>query len=276
MAAPRRKDGYGPGPGSVSIPSGRTSATTAAPSSRRTKKSGPCRRARPARHASAAETAATTPRGRPGGSPSTSGGLAPATTRTRHEFRSSRSATSPRSSADPSRNGRAEPAAPPRTARPSTPHAGFRMTGRACASLAAMRSALEQRLLDRSKSARLPSGRPREEAAIQRLLARIAAEAPAGSCCPSLSRSGAPPGRTPSRPGTDRDVMLGEASGACRSSAAQWPPAPAARRCPAASPARPARPPACVTAAKVRGSRRTPAPSAAAGAVASCAPARPV
>ena len=44
-----------------------------------------------------------------------------------------------------------------------------------------MRSALEQRLLDWSKSARRPPGRLRKEAAIQQLLARIAAEAPAGS-----------------------------------------------------------------------------------------------
>jgi len=55
------------------------------------------------------------------------------------------------------------------------------MTGRTYASPAAMRSALEQRLLDRSKSAKLPLDRLRKEAAIQQLLARIAAEAPAGS-----------------------------------------------------------------------------------------------
>jgi hypothetical protein len=55
------------------------------------------------------------------------------------------------------------------------------MTGRAYASPAAMRAALEQRLLDRSRSAKLPLDRLRKEAAIQRLLARIAAEAPAGS-----------------------------------------------------------------------------------------------
>jgi hypothetical protein len=44
-----------------------------------------------------------------------------------------------------------------------------------------MRAALEQRLLARSRSASLPLDRLRKEAAIQRLLARVAAEAPAGS-----------------------------------------------------------------------------------------------
>jgi hypothetical protein len=55
------------------------------------------------------------------------------------------------------------------------------MTGRTYASPAAMRAALEQRLLDRSRSAKLPLDRLRKEAAIQRLLARVAAESPAGS-----------------------------------------------------------------------------------------------
>ena len=55
------------------------------------------------------------------------------------------------------------------------------MTGRSYASPAAMRAALEQRLLDRSRFTELPLDRLRKEAAIQRLLARIAAEAPAGS-----------------------------------------------------------------------------------------------
>ena len=55
------------------------------------------------------------------------------------------------------------------------------MNGRIYASPAAMRAALEQRLLAQSRSAKLPLGRLRKEAAIQRLLARIAAEAPADS-----------------------------------------------------------------------------------------------
>jgi hypothetical protein len=55
------------------------------------------------------------------------------------------------------------------------------MTGRTYASPAAMRAALEQRLLDRSRSAKLPLDRLRKEAAIQRLLARVAAKSPAGS-----------------------------------------------------------------------------------------------
>jgi hypothetical protein len=42
--------------------------------------------------------------------------------------------------------------------------------GRTYASPAAMRAALEQRPLDRGKSAKLPPGRLRKEAAIQRLL----------------------------------------------------------------------------------------------------------
>jgi Nucleotidyl transferase AbiEii toxin, Type IV TA system len=55
------------------------------------------------------------------------------------------------------------------------------MNGRTYASPTAMRAALEQRLLAQSRSAKLPLDRLRKEAAIQRLLARMAAEAPAGS-----------------------------------------------------------------------------------------------
>jgi len=55
------------------------------------------------------------------------------------------------------------------------------MNQRAYVSPAAMRAALEQRLLARSRSTRLPLDRLRKEVAIQRLLARIEAEAPTGS-----------------------------------------------------------------------------------------------
>jgi hypothetical protein len=55
------------------------------------------------------------------------------------------------------------------------------MNGREYATPVAMRAALEQRLLARSRSTRLPLDRLRKEAAVQRLLARIALEAPAGS-----------------------------------------------------------------------------------------------
>jgi hypothetical protein len=55
------------------------------------------------------------------------------------------------------------------------------MNGRTYASPTAMRAALEQRLLAQSRSAKLPLDRLRKEGAIQRLLARMAAEAPAGS-----------------------------------------------------------------------------------------------
>jgi hypothetical protein len=55
------------------------------------------------------------------------------------------------------------------------------MTGGAYASPAAMRDALERRLLDLHNSTRLPLDRLRKEAALQRLLARIAAVAPPGS-----------------------------------------------------------------------------------------------
>lgn len=61
------------------------------------------------------------------------------------------------------------------------------MTERSYASPAAMRAALEQRLLDRSRLTKLPLDRLRKEAAIQRLLARIAAEAPVAA---GLSRAG--------------------------------------------------------------------------------------
>jgi len=55
------------------------------------------------------------------------------------------------------------------------------MTGRTYASPAAMRTALEQRLRTLHASTSLPLDRLRKEAALQRLLARIAAVAPAGS-----------------------------------------------------------------------------------------------
>ena len=55
------------------------------------------------------------------------------------------------------------------------------MTGRTYASPVAMRAALEQRLRDRHDSTHLPLDRLRKEAALQRLLARIAAVAPPGS-----------------------------------------------------------------------------------------------
>lgn len=55
------------------------------------------------------------------------------------------------------------------------------MTGRAYASPAAMRTALEQRLRDRHRASKLPLDRLRKEVALQRLLARICAAAPAGS-----------------------------------------------------------------------------------------------
>jgi hypothetical protein len=55
------------------------------------------------------------------------------------------------------------------------------MTGRHYSSPAAMRTALEQRLRDRHASTNLPLDRLRKEAALQRLLARIAAVAPADS-----------------------------------------------------------------------------------------------
>src|SRR3984885_6423651 len=54
------------------------------------------------------------------------------------------------------------------------------MTGRPYVSPAAMRTALEQRLRDRQASNNLPLDRLRKEAAVQRLLARIATVAPAG------------------------------------------------------------------------------------------------
>jgi hypothetical protein len=55
------------------------------------------------------------------------------------------------------------------------------MTGRTYASPAAMRTALEQRLRDRHRTSKLPLDRLRKEVALQRLLARICAAAPAGS-----------------------------------------------------------------------------------------------
>ncbi len=55
------------------------------------------------------------------------------------------------------------------------------MTGHAYASPAAMRTALEQRLRALHAATGLPLDRLRKEAALQRLLARIAAEAPADS-----------------------------------------------------------------------------------------------
>lgn len=55
------------------------------------------------------------------------------------------------------------------------------MTGPRYATPAAMRTALEQRLRERHNSSGLPLDRLRKEVALQRLLARIAAEAPAGS-----------------------------------------------------------------------------------------------
>ena len=55
------------------------------------------------------------------------------------------------------------------------------MTGRAYASPAAMRTALEQRLRALHAATGLPLDRLRKESALQRLLARIAAEAPADS-----------------------------------------------------------------------------------------------
>jgi hypothetical protein len=55
------------------------------------------------------------------------------------------------------------------------------MTGQRYATPAAMRAALEQRLRERRNSTGLPLDRLRKEVALQRLLARIAAVAPAGS-----------------------------------------------------------------------------------------------
>jgi hypothetical protein len=58
---------------------------------------------------------------------------------------------------------------------------GRSMTSRTYASPAAMRTALEQRLRDRHRTSKLPLDRLRKEVALQRLLARICAAAPAGS-----------------------------------------------------------------------------------------------
>ncbi len=55
------------------------------------------------------------------------------------------------------------------------------MTGRTYASATGMRTALEQRLRDRHSATKLPLDRLRKEVALQRLLARISAAAPAGS-----------------------------------------------------------------------------------------------
>jgi len=55
------------------------------------------------------------------------------------------------------------------------------MTGRTYASATGMRTALEQRLRDRHSATKLPLDRLHKEVALQRLLARISAAAPAGS-----------------------------------------------------------------------------------------------
>lgn len=70
------------------------------------------------------------------------------------------------------------------------------MNGRTYASPVAMRAALERRLLAQSRSAKLPLDRLRKEVAIQRLLARMAAEAPASSYFTAMQRRQAERGGT--------------------------------------------------------------------------------